>query len=313
MPSALNPQEGYIVNCNNRPVGDDYPHRISNSWSAPYRHDRVLSLLGSTNEPSIEQFRGMQMDVYSMQAEALLPKVLAYTYTDGLAIEAAAMLKGWDRQVRADSAGAAVWEVFLCEFVRSLLGDELGDDLFYYYNILLSRYLVLDVILDRPESGLWDRKDTPRKEGPQEILSMALHAAMQTLEKRLGSSRGNWSWGRLHTIVWKHAGATSQLTSMLLNVGPFPLGGDAVTLNAESPNLARGEYRSVHIPAVRMIASLADLDRLEIMVPLGQSGQPGHEHYDDMVKPWLEGRLFNLPVSEANVKPGIVSTLTLSP
>jgi penicillin amidase len=313
MPRAFNPPEGLIVNCNNRVASDADPNPISNSWSAPYRYERVLALLKEMKEPSVEEFRKMQMDVYSRQAEALLPKVLAYRFEDPRAVEAAALLESWDRQVRADSRGAAVYEVFLTEFVRALLEDEVGGNLFYYFHVMFSKYLIQDVILDRPESGLWDRKDTPQKEGPREIVERALAASIDLLESRLGKSRRGWSWGGLHPVEWRHAGATSGFTRMLLNSGPYPVGGDATTLNAQGAIPAKGEYRSVHLPALRMIVPLNDLDGMQIMATIGQSGQPGHRHYDDMVRPWLDGKLIGLPTSAGRVQATIASELLLIP
>jgi penicillin amidase len=313
MPAALNPPEGVIVNCNNRVLTGGESTAISNSWSAPYRYERVRSLLRALKEPSVDEFRAMQMDVYSLQAEALLPKVLAYAYQDPRALEAAELLKGWDRQVRAASRGAAVYEVFLTELVRALLGDELGDNLFYYYHLMFSKYLIQDVILDRPDSGLWDRKDTPEREGPGQILETALSATVRTLEAKLGANRRNWSWGRLHPVEWRHAGATSRFKSMLLNSGPFPVDGDGTTLNANVPIVARGEYRAIHIPALRMVVALDDLDGMRIVTPIGQSGQPGHRHYDDMARPWLEGRLLDLPFSRERVETTAKFVLTLNP
>jgi len=313
MPRSYNPPEGFIVNCNDRVVGDADPNPISNSWSAPYRHDRVMSLLKDMGEPTVDGFRKMQMDVYSPQAETLLPKLRDYTFRDPGAMEAISLLEGWDRQVAADSCGAAVYEVFLAQLVRALLEDEAGGNLFYYYHIPFKQYLIQDVILDRPQSGLWDRKDTPQKEGPQEILEKALAATIEFLESELGDNRRGWSWGRLHAIEWRHAGATSWFKRMLLNAGPYPVGGDATTLNANTPVVANGEYRPVHIPALRMVAPLADLDRMQILATIGQSGQPGHRHYDDMVRPWLEGELFHLPYRDATVAGTVDSELKLSP
>jgi penicillin amidase len=313
MPSSYNPPEGLIVNCNNRVVGDAESNPISNSWAAPYRHDRVQSLLEEMGEPTVDGFRRMQMDVYSLQAETLLPKLRPYTFQDSRAVEAISILESWDRRVAAGSRGAAVYEVFLIELVRAVLEDEAGGNLFYYYHVPFKQYLIQDVILDRPQSGLWDRKDTPQKEGHREILEKALAATIDYLESELGENRRGWSWGRLHAIEWRHAGATSAFTRMLLNAGPYPVGGDATTLNANTPVVARGEYRPVHIPALRMIASLADLDGMQILATIGQSGQPGHRHYDDMVDLWLQGELLSLPYRDTTVAGTAESELNLSP
>ena len=53
---------------------------------------------------------------------------------------------------------------------------------------------------------------------------------------------------------------------------------------------------------MRMIAALGDPDGLRIVGPLGQSGQPGHRHYDDMLPLWLRGELVNVPLTEEGVR-----------
>ncbi len=313
LPGAFNPAEGRIANCNNRVVADDEPQQISNSWSAPYRIERALSLLEELASPSAEDFRRMQLDAYSLQAERILPKLLAYSFKDPRAREAADILKSWDRKVLTGSKAAAVYEVFLTEWVRQLLEDELGDQLFYYFNFSFKRYLIQDVILDRPDSTLWDRRDTPQREGPQEILEASLSRTIRWLEGRLGTDRRSWSWGRLHTVYWKHPGGGSGLNALLLNSGTYPVDGDGTTLNSWAPVPARDEYYSFVIPNLRMIVSLSDLDGMSIIAPLGQSGQPGHPHYDDMVGKFIKGESINLPVSPERVQATVVSTMILAP
>jgi acyl-homoserine lactone acylase PvdQ len=56
-----------------------------------------------------------------------------------------------------------------------------------------------------------------------------------------------------------------------------------------------------------------DLDGMQILATIGQSGQPGHRHYDDMVRPWLQGELFHLPYRDATVAGTVDSELKLSP
>lgn len=126
MPGVLNPPDGSIINSNNRVVTGSDPHPISNMWSAPYRRERIGTLLEEMDNPTVEDFRKMQMDVYSLQAEEILPRVFAHSFQNEKAREAVQILKDWDRQVRADSPGAAVYEVFLTKWVRALLEDEGG-------------------------------------------------------------------------------------------------------------------------------------------------------------------------------------------
>jgi acyl-homoserine lactone acylase PvdQ len=250
------------------------------------------------------------MDVHSNQAERILPKLLAFGFRDPLAVRAAELLRAWNREVRGDSAGAAVFEVFLTEWTRELLSDELGEDLALYENIKLMA--VEDVILDRLDSTLWDRKDTPQRETPREILERALMRTMRFLERRLGRDPSVWSWQKLHRYLFRHPGA-SALTARLLNRGPYPASGDRNTVDLGGYLPPRDNYDVNWIPSLRMIVPLGDPDAARISGPLGQSGQPGHPHYDDLVQPWLRGETVPLPLSRQAVERTTVARLWLRP
>jgi penicillin amidase len=313
MPDSYNPAERQIINTNNRTLAADDPYVFSFNFSAPYRQDRVTMLLEQLDTPTVEAFQRMQMDVHSLQADTLLPKIFAYSFEDDKAVAAMEILKNWDRQVETDSRGAAVYEVFLNQFVRTLLEDELGENLFPYFHITLKSYLIHNVILDRPNSTLWDRKDTTARETPQQILEMALSRTYSWLEQELGRNSRRWKWGKIHYYYWKHAGGNSWFTAKLLNVGPIPAPGDFTTLNSNAYIATRDEYRATLVPGVRMIIPLNDVNAMKINMPLGQSGQPGHKHYDDLTESWAVGELFDFPVERADVEAAAVSTLRLSP
>jgi penicillin amidase len=313
MPDAYNPPEGQIINTNNRTIPKDDPYVFSFMWSADYRRNRIAMLLEDLDTPTVEDFRRMQMDVHSLQADSILPKLFAYSFEDEKAAAALEMLKNWDREVRADSPGAAVYEVFLNQWVRALLEDELGENLFPYFHITLKKYLIQDVILDRPDSPLWDRKDTPDRETPQQILEMALSRAYSWLEEELGRNPRKWKWGKLHYYYWKHAGGTSWFKAWLLNVGPIPAAGDFNTVNNNAYIAAKDEYKVTMLPGLRMVIPLDDVNAMKVSMPLGQSCQPGHEHYDDLVDGWAAGELFDFPVKRADVEAMTVSKLLLSP
>ena len=313
MPASYNPPEGQIIDTNNRSIAESDPYVFSFMWSADYRRDRIAMLLEELDTPTVEEFRRMQMDVYSLQADHILPKLFAYSFEDEKAVAALKILKNWDREVTADSPGAAVYEVFLYQFVRALLEDELGENLFPYFHITLKKYLIHDVILERPESTLWDRKDTAARETPQQILEVALSKTYTWLEEQLGGNPRKWEWGKLHYYYWKHAGGNGWFKAWLLNVGPVPAAGDFNTLNCNAFIPTRGEYKVTMLPGVRMIIPLEDVNAMKIIMPLGQSGQPGHQHYDDLVEGWAAGELLDFPVKRADVEEISVSKLLLFP
>ena len=44
------------------------------------------------------------------------------------------------------------------------------------------------------------------------------------------------------------------------------------------------------MPAYRQVMDLADWDRSTFQLPTGNSGVPGHRHYDDCIDEYLDGR-----------------------
>jgi len=314
MPSAFNPAQGWIATANHRSTPDNAEHPLTYDWCAPYRYERITQTLQAMKAPTPDSFRRLQLDVHSLQADRLIPKLAAYNFTDDKARLAQKMLLSWDREVGADSAGAVVYEVFLTEWVRALLEDELGKDLKFYLHLLPAAYLAHDVILDRPNSPLWDRVDTPVKETPREILELALKNTMTWLDDhRLGGDATKWRWGRVHHYYFAHPGAKSRIEHSLLSRGPFPAPGDNTTVNAACFDPSLGSYGTIVIPSLRVIAPLSDLDRTMIAGPMGQSGQPGHPHYDDLIEPWMSAEGVPLYFSRTAVEANAASRLVLTP
>jgi penicillin amidase len=64
---------------------------------------------------------------------------------------------------------------------------------------------------------------------------------------------------------------------------------------------------------MRFIANLADWDSSIFVIPAGQSGQPGSEHYADQFSYWYEGKIILAPFSDAAEAKMRKHTLTLKP
>lgn len=71
--------------------------------------------------------------------------------------------------------------------------------------------------------------------------------------------------------------------------------------------------RDPTIPSMRMIAAPSDPDGLWLAGPLGQSGQPGHPHYDDLMKIYIAGDLIPVPLTATGVRRVAKESLVLAP
>lgn len=306
MPSSKNPSSGRIATANNRTVDRDFPHKITHSWLATYRHDRIVELLEQTGGRRVEDHRAIQMDVHSKQAERLVPRLLELEPSIA-ASEAKALLdlfRSWDRRMDSSSAPAAIFAVFVVEFEKILAEPLLGEHLPLYLFGCGFFYSPVDALLTGEalpgllEAAGFAPNDTAA------VVERALLNAHSFLSEALGPKHEAWRWGDLHTHLFAHSGADGRLSSWLLNRGPFPARGDTVTLNVSAFDPGRlgdgrTKYRTVTGPSMRLVASMDDPDNTVIIAPMGQSGKPGNRHYDDMILKWLDGEQIPLPLTRA--------------
>ena len=129
----------------------------------------------------------------------------------------------------------------------------------------------------------------------------------------MGPNDEKWDWGRLHTYYFAHPGARSKIEHKLLSRGPIPAAGDNTTVNASCFDPGLGGFGVIVIPSLRMIAPLGDLDHTTIAGPMGQSGQPGNPHYDDLIKPWMSAEGVPLFFNRADVDANVASRLIIKP
>ena len=93
-------------------------------------------------------------------------------------------------------------------------------------------------------------------------------------------------------------------------LGPFQAGGSASTVNA-------AEYAPAAPYAVRLASTYrfavdaASLDRSLSALAPGQSEHPGHPHYADALRPWLEGRSHVLATAHPLVEQELSARLVL--
>ncbi|MFC1712672.1 penicillin acylase family protein [Candidatus Poribacteria bacterium] len=287
LPSTLNPASGVIVTSNNRRIDDDYPYPISYSWAAPYRSRRIEELLNSEPRLSTEDIERIQGDHYSLQAEEFISQMAGLTPKDEDAKFALESLRSWDNMVTAESWEAAIYEVFLTSLSRNLLGDEMGEDLRYHFANIFS-YSVIDNDFSNPDLRFWDKVDTSEQETREQILAESLSDAVVFLREKFGKNEKKWLWGKLHQIHYDHPGVTGWFTKHYMSAGSYPLGGDNNTINIGGFNPSSGKYDVASIASLRMIVDMKDVSKGQIIIPMGQSGQPQHKHYKDMIQPWRE-------------------------
>ncbi|MGT2453116.1 penicillin acylase family protein [Cupriavidus basilensis] len=289
LPWAYNPAAGFVVTANENNIPPNHPAArmgVGYEWSDTARARRLKSLVAGNPHSSVADSMAWQNDTTSLPALRAVA-LLASVRTDDLqARRALDLLRGWDGNERADSAQAALFEVWFSKYlrpavVRAALSAE-GARLAGYGDA--SRVLA---VLEKPEPWM-------PPERRNEVIVASLKSAMAEVERKLGPDPKGWQWGKLHTAVFSHPldpildGAARQR----YDVNAGPIGGSAFTpMNTSYRN---SDYQLTAGASFRMVLDVGNWDASRAINAPGQSGNPASPHYRDLAPLWARGEYFPL-------------------
>ncbi len=318
LPKIFNPPGNVIVTANN-PIGPStYPFYLSSYWEPDYRFRRIVEMLDSLESATADSFVQLQRDVCSPQAAALLPKTISILQRENFdrksnRARALVLLRGWDFRETSESIPAAIFEVFYLNLFRYTFADEMGDSLFArFLRLPHGNMEVLDRMMMTGASEWFDDVTTPDSvESLSYIVKSSFTAAIDTLEKRFGADMGQWRWGRLHSLTFRHPFGMRRSFARIFNIGPFKSDGGCFTIN-NGTFLLHNAFENVVGACMRQVVDMSTVD-YHVILTTGQSGHPLSKHYRDQSKLWLNGELIRLSLDIDKLKNRKWKLLTLSP
>ena len=303
LPHTYDPASGMIVTANQRVVGQDYPYFLSHNWAPPYRARRIFDLLTAKPKLTIDDFRRIQGDTYSIAtvtfARAAAKTLKANPSTSGTAdgqlIKLIAELESWDGMMNADSHTAAVASQMRGAFRTRVLNAALGD-FARSYTWSQAEILIDRIATEQPPEWL------PKEFGSYADLFRASYEdARQNLTKSVGADETQWTWGKIAVARFQHFLAAVPFVGAQFAIAPFPQNGSGGSINVGS---------SV---SMRLIADVSDWDKTQNGIPLGESGNPKSPHWKDQLDDWRNVTPRALPFSPSAIEGAAKETLTLNP
>lgn len=303
LPHAYNPPSGVIVTANSRVVPDHYPYFITHGWAAPWRTARILRLLETGSNFTVEDMLRIDMDIYSAEDAALARDLLdagAARPPDRPEVKLAlSVLRDWDGNAHADSQTTLICEVTRPIVFERILRPKLGDDASGYHWPLGWTFL------DAAIRNNWTRWLPPGDEDFNVTLMKSLAEAVQRISKLVGSTNpSDWKWGETIHLTFRHPLDGFWPGNRIFDVGPFAQAGMATTVKATTANSG---------PSMRMVVDFSNLDNSMNNITLGASGQVFSRHYRDQFPAWYTGRSFPMLFSDAAVRRAAVHRLVLQP
>jgi penicillin amidase len=303
LPWSVDPERGYVVTANNRIHDDAYPHLIGHDFHTPYRARRIVERLEAIPAHDVASLAAIQSDTVSLPAREAIPSLLAVEpHTDGER-EAIEILRDWDADMTAGSAGAAVFNAWSRHIAKRVLQPRLGDELFRRYHTWREVFQceVLPALLRDPNGWL-----------DHDLMRAALVDALAELREHLGDDPAEWRWGALHRLQLVHPLGALPGLGPLFTAADMEFGGDEQTVMQGGFDGRDGYHPSV-IASWRAVYDLSDLDRSIGVLPTGVSGNPASSHWNDQTALWAAGEHHSLPFTRPAVEAAAVSTLHLLP
>ncbi len=304
LPFENNPANGYLLTANNRTTTPEYPHYLT-YVSTRFRADRLREVVDAhVGLFTPEDMRAMQADVTSVQARELAEAIAGAQVRGETATSLQALFAEWDGGLAGDSAAALALH-FVCDALAALtvrrflaMVPAAPDTAYTEERRVLHEQLMArsNLMLD---GETWDH-----------AIERALEHAAGELKARFGEEMSAWRWDAMHAVQWRHnLGREGELASVL-NPQPVPVGGDATTPCCTSSD---ADGMVPHTVSYRQVFDMSDLNAAQVVIPPGNSGQPGSPHYADNLERWKNVEYHPLYVEWRDIEANAEARLALTP
>lgn len=314
LPSVLDPEEGFVVTANQAVIGPDYPYFLTGDWDRGYRSTRIRQVLEEEGELSMDEMTRLQLDSTNPMAATLVPYLLdVQDLPGGYYSDGQELLADWDFSQPADSAAAAYYNAVWSNLLRLTFHDELREDIRPDGG---DRWFgVVEQLLEDPAGPWWDDVETDEPESRDDVLRQAMVDARDEMTRRQARDPDQWTWGHLHQLDLRGStlgdSGIAPVERLLNRVG-YEVGGGSSIVDATAWDATEG-YEVTSAPSMRMVVSLADLDRSRWINLTGVSGHPASSHYADQTELWVAGDYLPWTFSRDAVEAAGEDSMTLLP
>lgn len=294
LPMKKNPLNGFLVSSNNKPAMTK--PEIGWFFQSSDRQERLTSLLAQQDQWSLEDAMNLQQDQASPTAQKIqrhLSHLLGQSFSD---LKIWREFCQWDGLYRADSSGAAAFEILM-----SLLAPPLFES-----------YYQTEKIADRAlRGGAW-------KQLTLKILQSTTAEDLTTMIKALMSEadrafKRTPTWGLKARLRASHALGMAPYIGSRFRFNDYPANGGPDTVNKASIKLSTSKEFVNYGTNSRHISDLSDVDQNYFVLFGGQDGWMKTEHTLDQIDLFLKGKYIQMPLSSEKISEQTVHLFTLMP
>lgn len=290
MPRQIGAQRGWIGNANHNTIPHDFPYYVSNSYAPKYRYVRLKELMDSKDQFSADDFWQFQRDTYNTLAASYNQKFIDVLRKEEQTKELANHLAQWDFQEGKESIATTIFHGIYRKLAELTFKDELGDELaaeflknWYFWQ---ERF---DQMVLEGQSTWFDDVNTPnQQERLDDLIVLAAIEAKQELMELLGEDMTAWQWEKLHQIEYVNPLVREGMAKSLVGGLKFPMAGSGETLYRAKYAFDK-PYDIVFHSALRMVADMADEEKVLAVLSGGSVGRTFSPHLNDQLEAYIDG------------------------
>lgn len=314
MPQLYNPPRGWVGTCNHNTIPADYPYYYSSHLASSYRYRRLKQLLDAPGKKSVEDHWQYQRDTLNTMAAAIAPVMAKALTAHADTRKMGQILAEWDFHDDPDLAAPTIFQAVYRHFALLVFEDDLGTELaltmlgnWYFWQERLGK-----MVVDGHSPWFDDLKTPDVKETRDTLFHQAALMAADDLKDRMGGDPAKWRWERVHRLEFVSPIRRTGFGKSLVGGGSHPALGSCETL-------ARGIYAfdkpfDVKVFAsLRMVADLADDDKVLAVLPGGVAGRLFDSHTTDQIEAFINGDKLYWWFSDSAIKQHARNTLVLTP
>jgi penicillin amidase len=314
MPQRYNPAGGWVGNCNHYTVTGKFPYYYSSYAASSYRYRRLRQLLDTREVKSPDDHWQFQRDTLNIMAETITPLMARALMAHEDTRQMGEILSRWDYHDDPDKSAPTIFQAVYRQFALLVFEDELGGELartmlgnWYFWQERLGK-----MVLEGNSAWFDNVETTDIKESRDDIFHLAALEAAADLDKRLGGNPDKWLWEKVHRLEFVSPIRREGFGKGLVGGGSHPAPGSGETLGRGIYGF-NDPFDVTVFATLRMVADLADPDKVLAVLPGGVSGRLFDKHSKDQVEPFINGDQVCWWFSDAAIKAHSRIPLVLKP
>lgn len=303
-PRLINPPDFYIATANHL-ISHEKWAQFPGYYQPSDRGRRINQMLEEKDKISIEEFQDMihdNRDWFFPQVKDLFIKSFEIQ-KDQLEPEVFEKIKNATEAIASrDNVVMPFYRVWIRQMSRLAFVDEIGEENFAeLFKTPIRHNAIKQLLLDN-RNPWWDDVTTKNyTESLDDFLGKAGSLSLIFLKNKLGKNQNQWNWGKLHSLELIHPLGRMKPLNHLFNIGPEPVNGAYMIVNAQSARNSWDSFKVASGPSTRRIIDFSTpLDSWGIL-PSGNSGHLADPFYDNQWQDYLNLRLQERKLSYSQI------------